>query len=311
MADATAPAADVAAAAARPWVKAPVVMLEWEELTAPVTSPALLAKLEAAYGYDGLGILAVRGIPGYVPARAAALPQAHAFGSLPDAVKAQYVDEASTFSFGWSHGKERLEGGRLDTAKGSYYNNPVHDAPFAHDAAAVAAHPSFASPNIWPSEADAPGFTASYKTLARLIVDAGGQLARHVDAYVASVEPAYPPGAGLALADVVTHCRAHKARLLYYFPTDGVETGDGTDVSSWCGCVVMLVVTAGGAAVAIERGRGGRNTACGSLVGAQSTSASRRSPPSSTPFSAAHSRPTPQLPQRPRLADGPHCGHVL
>lgn len=242
MADAPAAAAASSTAtdaAARPWIKAPVIMLEWEELTAPTTSPALLAKLEAAYGYDGLGILAVRGVPGYVPARAAALPQAHAFGSLPEAVKAKYVDEASTYSFGWSHGKERLEGGRLDTAKGSYYNNPVHDAPFAHDAAVVAAHPSFASPNIWPDEADAPGFTGAYKALARLIVDAGAQLARHVDAYVASVEPAYPPQPGLALADVVSRCRTHKARLLYYFPTDGVETGDGSDVSSWCGCVAV------------------------------------------------------------------------
>lgn len=235
-----------------------MILLEWDELQRESTSPELLAKLEAAYGYDGLGILAVRGIPGYVETRAAALPQAFKFGHLPEDVKAKFVDEKSFYSFGWSHGKEKLEG-RHDTSKGSYYANPVHDAPFS-DPSVIAAHPSFASPNVWPSDADAPGFEAAYKAMARLIVDAGAQLARHVDAYARSIEPSsYPPGPGLGLRDIVLNCRTHKARLLYYFPLSAEEaaavasaaassnsssTGHGgsgggggsVDVtSSWCG----------------------------------------------------------------------------
>ncbi len=35
------------------------------------------------------------------------------------------------YSFGWSHGKEKLEG-KPDTAKGSFYFNPIHDRPVSN-----------------------------------------------------------------------------------------------------------------------------------------------------------------------------------
>ncbi len=38
-----------------------------------------------AYGYDGLGILAIRGVPEFAEARAACLPYAYRFGNLPGA----------------------------------------------------------------------------------------------------------------------------------------------------------------------------------------------------------------------------------
>lgn len=226
--------------AAVPWKRVPVVLLEWNELTADESSPSLLSKLGLAYGYDGLGILAVRGVPGFIDSREEALPKAYAFGNSPDAVKARYVDEESSYSFGWSHGKEKLEG-RPDVAKGSYYNNPVHDAPFADDPAAVKQHPSFARPNVWPTDEDAPGFRDAYKRLAGVMVDAAGALARHVDAYVRSVEPLYPPAADLSLEAVVTRGRSHKARLLYYFPHPEAEVGalagdfSAEAISSACG----------------------------------------------------------------------------
>ena len=33
------------------------------------------------------------------------------FASLPEGVKSQYEDKDSSFGFGWSHGKEKLENG--------------------------------------------------------------------------------------------------------------------------------------------------------------------------------------------------------
>ncbi len=42
-------------------------------------------------------------------------------------VRARCEDPASSYNFGWSHGKEALVGGRPDVHKGSYYANPVHD----------------------------------------------------------------------------------------------------------------------------------------------------------------------------------------
>ena len=48
---------------------------------------------------------------------------------MPAEVRAIYEDPASSYNFGWSQGKETLEGGQPDTNKGSYYANPALDRP--------------------------------------------------------------------------------------------------------------------------------------------------------------------------------------
>lgn len=61
------------------------------------------------------------------------------FATLPEEARARYEHPACVFSFGWSHGKETLEAGRPDLAKGSFYANPCFDAPFGEGKAAAAA----------------------------------------------------------------------------------------------------------------------------------------------------------------------------
>lgn len=56
-----------------------------------------------AFGDDGLGILCIRGIPGYAQLREALLPLAQQFAELPEEVKEEYTDEASSFNFGWRY----------------------------------------------------------------------------------------------------------------------------------------------------------------------------------------------------------------
>ena len=133
------------------------------------------------------------------------------FATLPEEARARYEHPASVFSFGWSHGKETLEAGRPDLAKGSFYANPCFDAPFgegksaaaaaaaaaeagggeaggetAAEAAAkaeadpVARYPSFAHPNVWP-DADVPGFSGAFKELGRAVVRVGELVARQCD----------------------------------------------------------------------------------------------------------------------------------
>ena len=45
-----------------------------------------------------------------------------------DNIKEKYVHAESNYSFGWSHGKEKMKGGIPDIAKGSYYANPIYDS---------------------------------------------------------------------------------------------------------------------------------------------------------------------------------------
>ena len=222
-----------------------LVVLDYAELLASPPSPAALAAVARGFGAGGLGLLLVRGVPGYAEARAACLPTAFRFGALPRATQAKYEDAASSYSFGWSHGKEKLEGGRADTAKGSYYANPTHDAPARADEASR--WPPFFAPNVWPVEADAPGFEAAFKALGRLLVGTGLLLSRAVDAHVRAQLPAYGDAArGLeALEATVAGSRCAKARLLFYFPAPATGAAGGaaegaaelgaTDVSSWCG----------------------------------------------------------------------------
>ena len=197
-----------------------VELLLWSDLLGPPTAATITA-IERAFSYDGLGLLVVRGIPGFVEARAAALPFSHSFATLPEAVKQKYIHEPSFYSFGWSHGKEKFSG-QPDFAKGSYYFNPIHDTPTSVPPASLP--PTllpFLHPNIWPTAEDCPGFEPAAKQLAGLMVSAGAELARHVDAYVAQHHAALsstPIPPSQSLERIVRASCTHKARLLYYFP---------------------------------------------------------------------------------------------
>lgn len=204
---------------------APVVSFTYDELAGAPTA-ATCAKVGEAFGHGGLGLCVVTGTPGYAELRAALLPYAFKFGTLPSAVKERYEHAASLYSFGWSHGREHFAGAP-DMAKGSFYFNPVHDSPC--DDAALLARPEllpFLHPNIWPAPGDCDGLEAAAKALGRRIVGVGELLAAHVDAYVASATAAGDAAPTRTLAAVVRDTRTHKARLLYYFPSGAAPAGD-------------------------------------------------------------------------------------
>jgi isopenicillin N synthase-like dioxygenase len=181
-----------------------------------------------------LGLLVVRGVPGYVEARAKLLPLAREFAALPEDTKRSYEHPQSHFNFGWSHGKETLAG-KPDLAKGSYYANPLYDSPFDAQPDLVDKFPSFCAPNLWPTK-DLPALEPAFKDLGKLICETGFLLARHCDAHVLKKNPAYEP---LRLFNIISKSRTAKARLLHYFPMTTEQANaaaGGVDVDgSWCG----------------------------------------------------------------------------
>jgi isopenicillin N synthase-like dioxygenase len=151
-------------------------------------------------------------------------------------VKAKYEHKASFYSFGWSHGKESLEG-RPDVAKGSYYANPLYDRP-TEDERLIKDFAPFVHPNIWPTD-DLPEMEQAFKALGRLIVDVGLLVARQCDVYVRSRCSTYPE---LRLYKIIRDSVCCKARLLHYFPlvdeksaAGGAGAVDALDMSNWCG----------------------------------------------------------------------------
>ncbi|RHZ11716.1 hypothetical protein DYB37_010624 [Aphanomyces astaci] len=139
------------------------------------------ALIEAAFGPDGLGILAVANVPDIEVRRARCLPLAFKVATLSDEVKQKYELGSAYYSFGWSHGKESLQG-KPDFSKGSYYNNPRTNRP-TEDEHLMTTFPTMYHPNIWPTD-EVPDLEPAFMSLGQLIIDTGLLVAKQCDAYV-------------------------------------------------------------------------------------------------------------------------------
>jgi len=84
-----------------------------------------------AFGSDPecLGIILIKDLPEeYSQLREQLLLLAYKFAHLDVSVREKYSDPSTHYSFGWSHGKEIMNG-VPDMLKGSYYANPTVDRP--------------------------------------------------------------------------------------------------------------------------------------------------------------------------------------
>ncbi|THH11772.1 hypothetical protein EW145_g440 [Phellinidium pouzarii] len=189
----------------------------------------LQSSIETAFGSDpkALGIIIVKDLPSdYVTKRHRLLKLAERFASLEESTKEKYVDPTSRYSFGWSHGKEIMNG-KPDTFKGSYYANPLVDSPV------VSSHekqnyPEYYGNNIWPSAAEEgfEGFEEAFKDLGCLVFKVGCELAAACQPFDRS----------LSLSELVSK-QTTKARLLHYFPPslDNPLPIEEEPIDSWCG----------------------------------------------------------------------------
>lgn len=160
--------------------------------------------VSTAFGPDGLGILAVRGVPSFEEKRQSLLPLAEKLPTLPDLDSC--VDEASMYSIGWSHGKESLASGKRDDSKGSYYINPFDDAS-----------------NIWPSSL--PELKTAVLEMADILQSTGCLVAKVCDEYCRR-----QLGTRTSIETALTTSKNAKGRLLHYFPATESSNGGG----SWC-----------------------------------------------------------------------------
>lgn len=181
-----------------------------------------------------MGIIIIRDLPAEYPQyRERLLKLAYQFGSLDETVRESYSDASSKYSFGWSHGKEIMNG-LPDTLKGSYYANPV-----VEDAAVTPEEkkrfPEYYGKNIWPKkdETGVENFEEAFKDLSRLIFKVGCELAVACQPFASS----HLVDSTLSLADLIRDSQTTKARLLHYFPPSSSSTFPAEDepVDSWCG----------------------------------------------------------------------------
>lgn len=190
----------------------------------------LATVIEQAFGPAGLGIIRVAGVPRVELLRRRLLPLAQRFANLPEEVRVRCEDPTSLYNFGWSHGREML-GARPDTHKGSYYANPLLDAPEA-DADLMRRFPAYCRPNIWPDKA-LPELEPAFKELGRLMMDVGLRLTEHCDRFVAQRSRSAQPD---TLQQILLRSPCPKGRLLHYFPSAGTEaaSSNSSPSSDWC-----------------------------------------------------------------------------
>jgi isopenicillin N synthase-like dioxygenase len=149
---------------------------------------------------------------------------------LPEEELAAMEDPVSQYMFGWSHGKEIMNG-KKDFSKGSFYANPVYDQP-TDDPGCIEAYPEYCHPNMWPKLL--PELRDALRELGQLMLEVGKLIARECDGLLAKIQPDYTEG---FLHDMISKTRCSKARLLHYFPkeTSTTDTSEPQTMDSWCG----------------------------------------------------------------------------
>lgn len=89
------------------------VVISYESLLDP--NADLKAQIEEGFGYAGLGLILVSGVPNLVELREKLLPLGSALASKPEEVKKPLELADTAYSVGWSHGKEKLREGVFGT----------------------------------------------------------------------------------------------------------------------------------------------------------------------------------------------------
>lgn len=201
----------------------------------------LLEKIEKALGVDGHGIIGIRNVPGFVQAKNGLLPLAYDLAHLPSHELKQLEDPKSFYNAGWSHGKEKLKSDLPDTAKASFYFNPIVDIPGTLEDRER--YPASYPTNKWPSsESGLSHLEPAAKKLGRIMKEVAVRIAIHVDAYAQLTNPNYHSSSssstGTTLYETLKDSEKVKGRLLYYFPlsdanTDATSTSSAED--SWIG----------------------------------------------------------------------------
>ncbi|KAI8903005.1 hypothetical protein BC833DRAFT_6639 [Globomyces pollinis-pini] len=208
------------------------VTLDYNDLINP--NADLFDQIEEAFGNKpgALGACFVKNVPNLKDLRAKVLNCGSQLAGLNESELHEMVHPQSSFCFGWSHGKEVMNG-KPDYAKGSFYFNPVTDVPPIDDPDFKIDYPTYGYPNIWPKSL--PHMRERCMDLGQLIIHVGHYVALHCDKYLLRKFPDLPEN---FLQNMIDHSLTHKARLLHYFPISEAEietTPTGENLDSWCG----------------------------------------------------------------------------
>ena len=180
-----------------------IVTVSYETLCCPESD--ISALILEAFGADGLGVIAVSGIPDWEKLVNRAVPLSYKLAHLPESTLTSLEHPESLYNSGWSYGKEKM-GDTPDTKKASFYFNPLADDPRPETRES---HPWALPANRWPTAA-LPELEIECKRLGKRmheVVVAFGKKIDHLNF-------------GTKIADELENSFKAKGRLLYYYGND-------------------------------------------------------------------------------------------
>lgn len=197
-----------------------------------VNAPGSLQRqIEQAFGNgeDALGVIIIKDLPEQFPKlREDLLKLADKFASLPEETREKYSRKEVAYMFGWSHGKEIMNG-KPDIYKGSYYANPLVDHPNVDEELRQKNYMYYGD-NVWPEQSE-PGmqnFEQAFKDLGKLIHSVGLLLSKACESFV-SPHVKSCTSSSANITDLIATSQCNKARLLHYFPPSPSEAQNGAE----------------------------------------------------------------------------------
>eukprot|EP00970_Alexandrium_tamarense_P003590 scaffold567_cov230-Alexandrium_tamarense.AAC.8 len=216
--------------------------------------------IEKAFGStspNSLGIIAVTDVPSLPSLRFKLLPMAQQLATLSSKQLDEITSPEAGYQVGWSHGREKLEGDKLDFSKGSFYANPLTDdlAESMLDRRRYLSDRQNNNESVLNEDMDnvlkwdesiesiktdeelqklaeenpaffapniwptksMPSLESTFKDVGRLVHQVGTLVAKCCDSYVASRCTGYTAN---KLEDTLRYSKCCKARLLHYFASD-------------------------------------------------------------------------------------------
>mmetsp|Transcript_50116 Transcript_50116/g.76197 ORF Transcript_50116/g.76197 Transcript_50116/m.76197 type:complete len:370 (-) Transcript_50116:44-1153(-) len=219
-----------------------LVVIDYDDVIAPRSHATMLASLDRAFGAEGSGIIGIRNVPGFEEAKNDILSLAYPLAHLEEQDLRDLEDPHSLYNAGWSHGKEKLRADVPDTAKSSFYFNPITDIPGTISDREK--YPVSYPKNKWPTKT-LPALEPAAKRIGCLMKDVAVCLAKHIDSYAVSRNKYYESG---TLHKTLVDTEKAKGRLLYYYPLErqGALSTDSEDVwNSWHNDSGFLTALAG------------------------------------------------------------------
>lgn len=197
-------------------------------------------KIEEAFGQRGLGLVLITGYPEFQEKREKVLRAIRQFALLPEEIKEIYTLPEAHYSYGWSHGKERMKNGVPDIAKGSYYARPHADV-ITDDPQLKIKFPGTYFDNVWPRQ-HCPELELAFKEMAKVQIDLGHHVCRAFDRYL------YQQTGGKHTIEkfftMIKDSVAYKGRMLHYFPVEPELNSTADGLCGWHldhGCVTCLL----------------------------------------------------------------------